>query len=414
MKGYSTIHNLGIAIARVAGSTRDHQGRGVGALAPDRRRGRRRSISDHSPRRQCPQSVPDNQPVLPRWRSFLGARSLRPGAAPEGIGRGPILRHRVRPARNHHQRGHRHRRRATSRCRGLDEQLEIARKTVASRQKTVDLFKRRELGGVSNRVEVSQAEAELADAVAVELDTERLIANQETVVSLAPRAWSQSDSTGDHAFRTVAAPRSAPRHPLELAGAAPGRAGSGGVAAIGKRRDWRREGRLLPRISLTGLFGWVSPQLDKLLSEPQTVWSVGGNIVQPIFTGGRIKGNVQAAQARWVQSANFYLGTAQTRLPARFPTPWPGSAFSSRSASSGTFRSRRSPKVRSLPASAMWPAGPTIWKCWTWIAGCSWHETQAVGARLDHARTYISLYRALGGGWQVPDTTAAADSTSSK
>jgi MFS family permease len=41
-------------------------------------------------------------------------------------------------------------------------------------------------------------------------------------------------------------------------------------------------------------------------------------------------------------------------------------------------------------------------------------ETQAVGARLDHARTYIALYRALGGGWQVPDSTAATDSTSSK
>jgi len=41
-------------------------------------------------------------------------------------------------------------------------------------------------------------------------------------------------------------------------------------------------------------------------------------------------------------------------------------------------------------------------------------ETQAVGARLDHARTYISLYRSLGGGWQVPDSTAATDSTSSK
>jgi hypothetical protein len=27
---------------------------------------------------------------------------------------------------------------------------------------------------------------------------------------------------------------------------------------------------------------------------------------------GRIKGNVQAAKARWVQSANFYLGTVQT------------------------------------------------------------------------------------------------------
>ena len=206
------------------------------------------------------------------------------------------------------------------RCRGLDEQLVIARNTVASRQKTVDLFKRRELGGVSNRVEVSQAEAELADAVAVELDTERLIANQETVVSLLlgrgpspiPRGTTLSDQS---------LPPEVPPGIPSLAGAAPGRTGSGGVAAIGKRRDWRREGRLLPRISLTGLFGWVSPQLDKLLSEPQTVWSVGGNIVQPIFTGDASRATCRHAQGPLGPVSELLSGHRTERLPGGFRRP---------------------------------------------------------------------------------------------
>jgi multidrug efflux system outer membrane protein len=168
-----------------------------------------------------------------------------------------------------------------------------------------------------------------------------------------------------------------------------------------------------PRISLTGLFGWVSPQLDKLLSEPQTVWSVGGSIVQPIFTGGRIKGNVQAAKARWVQSANFYLGTVQT-------------AFGEVSdALAGIRFFEQISEQRDLQVKAL-TEGSELTRS-RYVAGRSNYlevldvdrrlftaETQAVGARLDHARTYIALYRALGGGWQVPDSTAATDSTSSK
>jgi outer membrane protein TolC len=161
------------------------------------------------------------------------------------------------------------------------------------------------------------------------------------------------------------------------------------------------------------LFGWVSPELDKLLSEPQTVWSVGGSIIQPLFTGGRIKGNVQAARARWVQSANFYLGTAQ-------------SAFGEVSDALAGIRYFNDIAVQRDSQVAALTEGSEL-TLRRYEAGRSNYlevldvdrrlflaQTLAVNARVDHARTYVALYRALGGGWQVPDTTAAPDSTSSK
>ncbi|HSE65944.1 MAG TPA: efflux transporter outer membrane subunit [Gemmatimonadales bacterium] len=297
--------------------------------------------------------------------------------------------------------------------RGLDEQLDIARKTVDSRRETVELFRRRELGGVSNRMEVSQAEADLYDAIAAQLETERLIALQETVVSLLlgrgpgpiPRGTTLSDQS--------LPPDVPPGIPSSL---------------LERRPDVREAEELMrsanadigvamadyfPRISLTGLFGWVSPELDKLLSEPQTVWSVGGSIIQPIFTGGRIKGNVQAARARWVQSANFYLGTAQSAF-GEVSDALLGIRYFKNIAA------QRDSQVTALAEGskltlARYEAGRSNYlevldvDRRLFVA-----ETQEVQARLDHARTYIALYRALGGGWQVPDTAATTDSTSSK
>jgi multidrug efflux system outer membrane protein len=171
--------------------------------------------------------------------------------------------------------------------------------------------------------------------------------------------------------------------------------------------DW------FPRISLTGLFGWVSPELSSLLSEPQTVWSVGGSLVQPIFTGGRIKGNVQAAKARWVQTVNFYLGTAQSSF-GEVSDALVGIRYFQE------ITQQRDSQVTALAEGSdltrrRYEAGRSNYlevldvDRRLFVA-----ETQAVAARIDHIRTYVQLYRALGGGWQVPDTTAAADSTSSK
>ena len=52
-----------------------------------------------------------------------------------------------------------------------------------------------------------------------------------------------------------------------------------------------------PSISLTGLFGVASGDLDNLFKSASQIWSVGGSVLQPIFRWGEISGQVDAAQA---------------------------------------------------------------------------------------------------------------------
>ena len=54
-----------------------------------------------------------------------------------------------------------------------------------------------------------------------------------------------------------------------------------------------------PTISLTGFLGGISGDLTKFLGGDGAVWSLGGSVLQPIFQGGRLRRNLEAARARF-------------------------------------------------------------------------------------------------------------------
>jgi len=67
--------------------------------------------------------------------------------------------------------------------------------------------------------------------------------------------------------------------------------------------------RYFPSISLTGLLGFASTDLSALFDSNERVWSVGGDVLQPIFHWGEIKGEVKGTQG--LQKAALY-GYVQT------------------------------------------------------------------------------------------------------
>ncbi|MGH1364138.1 MAG: efflux transporter outer membrane subunit [Calditrichia bacterium] len=69
---------------------------------------------------------------------------------------------------------------------------------------------------------------------------------------------------------------------------------------------------LLPRISLTGSTGTSTDELKNLLKGDFSVWSLAGNILQPIFQGGRLRANVKLAGSREAAQQATYLRAALT------------------------------------------------------------------------------------------------------
>jgi multidrug efflux system outer membrane protein len=67
-----------------------------------------------------------------------------------------------------------------------------------------------------------------------------------------------------------------------------------------------------PVISLTGFFGFASADLSNLFTGPAQVWSYSAPITMPIFTAGKIAGDVQAAEAIQRQALAGYRQSIQS------------------------------------------------------------------------------------------------------
>lgn len=71
-----------------------------------------------------------------------------------------------------------------------------------------------------------------------------------------------------------------------------------------------RKKDLLPRISLTGSGGTSSQQFDNLLDGDFSVWSLAGNLTQPVFQGGRILANIDRSASLRDQARAAYRNAA--------------------------------------------------------------------------------------------------------
>lgn len=183
--------------------------------------------------------------------------------------------------------------------RELDLQLEIARKTLALNDETVQYFRNRLDGGVANRLELDRIVALRQDTAAAIPEIERQAATIENLLSLLAGRL----------------PGPVTRAPLSIAEQLPPAIPPGLPAALIERRpDVLQAEQLLvsananigaakalffPTISLTGFLGGVSGDLTKFMGGEGAVWSLTPGLFQPIFNSGRLKRNVEAEQARF-------------------------------------------------------------------------------------------------------------------
>ncbi|TVP81446.1 MAG: efflux transporter outer membrane subunit [Puniceicoccaceae bacterium] len=81
------------------------------------------------------------------------------------------------------------------------------------------------------------------------------------------------------------------------------------LAATEREQSADRKERL-PQISLTASGGTASQSVSNLLNGDFSVWTLAGNLTQPIFQGGRIRANIDRSAALRDQAAANYRDTA--------------------------------------------------------------------------------------------------------
>jgi len=193
----------------------------------------------------------------------------------------------------------------------LDYELEISKRTLNSRQGSLQLTQTLEQHGINSLLDVRQSE-QLVYTAATEIpDLERQIAQQENAISIL-----LGNNPGDvpRGLKLTEQPH-APEVPVGLPSSLLSRrpdilqAEQNLVAAnaqIGVARA-----AYFPQIALTGSAGYQSTALSNLFTGPAGIWNMAASFTQPIFEGGRLKSNVRLAEAQREQLLLTYQQAIQ-------------------------------------------------------------------------------------------------------
>ncbi|HTG00965.1 MAG TPA: efflux transporter outer membrane subunit [Nitrospirota bacterium] len=180
--------------------------------------------------------------------------------------------------------------------RSLDQQLDIARRTAKSREESVKLFQLRFKGGTISQMELSQVQSEYYVALAAIPDLEKRIRQQENFISIL-LGKNPGPIVRGKTIDGVSLPAVPAGLPSDLLTRRPDIRQAEQALIAANARIGVAKAQYFPSISLTGFFGSSSTELSNLFTGPAKAWSYAGSLAGPIFTAGKIKGTVKAAQA---------------------------------------------------------------------------------------------------------------------
>ena len=191
----------------------------------------------------------------------------------------------------------------------LDQERSMAEQTLASRQATLDLVRRRYARGVISELDVRQFEAQVAVPAVRLAQVEQQRARAEHALDVllgeGPAAIPRGGSLAA-AAQAVSVPDSVPvsllyrRPDVEQAE----RSYAAATARIGVADAAR-----LPSFQITAEYGSQALSTGQLFTAPTRIYTLLGGISIPIFTGGRLSDQARAARAQAEEARARYEAT---------------------------------------------------------------------------------------------------------
>jgi outer membrane protein, multidrug efflux system len=182
--------------------------------------------------------------------------------------------------------------------RALDLQLDISKRTLASRQESLRLTQVRERGGATSLVDVRQAEQLVYSATGEIANLEREIAQQENFISVL-LGNNPSPITRGRALTEQPHARDVPAGlPSALLERRPDIQQAEELLVAANANIGVAKAAYFPQITLTGSGGFQSTALNTLFTGAAGFWTTTAALAQPIFTAGRTRSQVALAEAR--------------------------------------------------------------------------------------------------------------------
>jgi multidrug efflux system outer membrane protein len=292
--------------------------------------------------------------------------------------------------------------------RQLDSQREIARRTVVNYERTLQLYVDQLKGGAGNKLPVVTGQAQVNQARGTELDLERQIIRQENFLSLLlgrPPGPIARGTPLEALQPPTAVPVGLPSTLLERR---PDVLQAEHFLVAANANIGVAKANFFPRFSLTALVGLATPDLANIFKSSAFVWNAGGSAswLAPILQGDSLRANAEGASALWEEAKNVYEKTVLSAL--------------SEVADALNDLVRLEAVVQQLEAEVLNLQTAVDLAQDRYHGGVSSYlevtvsqnslfpaELSLAAARAQRAQAYVELYRALGGGWQLPAETPA-------
>jgi multidrug efflux system outer membrane protein len=284
--------------------------------------------------------------------------------------------------------------------RELDLQLGVSRQTLQTNEEAGVFYQKRLQGGLSNRLEVDSALANRARTAAVIPQLEQQLAEAESALCVLLGRPPGPIERGE----TLAAKQLPPSIPAGLPATLleqrPDVLAAEQALVAANANIGAAKALFFPSISLTGVLGGASADFSDLLDSDAEVWQVNPSLFAPVFQGGRILRNYEAAQARYEQAFAQYSKSALN-------------AYRETANALAAVENLAEVRITLEGGVAALQDAVTLSRS-RYDAGLSNYlevlnadqqlfdqELQLAQARGEEFRAVVELYRALGGGWKA-------------
>ncbi len=193
----------------------------------------------------------------------------------------------------------------------LDAEMEISRRTLGSRRDSLRLTEIRAKGGATSLLDVRQSEQLVYTAAASIPDLERRTEQQENLISILLGRNPGPVTRGKPLVENPLLPVVPAGLPSSLLARRPDIQSVEQQLVAANARIGVAKAAYFPEITLTATGGYQSSALTNLFSGPAGFWSFGGQLLQPIFTGGRIRSNVRLMEAQEQEAVLVYQQSIQ-------------------------------------------------------------------------------------------------------
>lgn len=285
------------------------------------------------------------------------------------------------------------------RLRALDLQLEISRRTLTSRQDSLRLTQLLAQGGATSLLDVRQAEQLVFTAASEVPSLEQQIEQQENLISIL-LGKNPAPITRGRALTEQEHPPTVPAGlPSSLLQRRPDIRQVEAQLVAANAQIGVARAAYFPDIALTGTAGYQSSALTGLFTGPAGFWTLGANLIQPIFTAGRLRSNVRLAEEQKQEALLLYQKSIQ-------------GAF--RDVSDALIAYRKTQEFRAQQQLLVESAkDATRLSQMRYKGGAASYlevltndtnyfsaELGLVQAQLDELLAFVQLYQSLGGGWE--------------